>query len=165
MEEKQAKTVNANEMVRKYALGTLAVGLVPFPLIDMLILSSVQLKMLHSLSKVYDVEFSDNIGKSLIAALLGGGISSRLSVSLASLGKGLPVTWATGAFSVSLFGGASTYAIGKVFIQHFESGGTFLNFDPQKVRSYYAEQFENGKQELKESIGSVTPDSFVGIKP
>ena len=41
--------------------------------------------------------------------------------------------------------GASTYAVGKVFVQHFESGGTFLNFDPEDVRDYYAEQFEKGK--------------------
>lgn len=165
MEEKQSKTDNANETVRKYTLGALAVGFVPCPFIDMLILSTAQLKMLHSLSRVYDIEFSDNLGKSLIAALLGGGVSSRLSVSLASLGKSLPVTWTTSAISVSLFGGASTYAIGKVFILHFESGGTFLNFDPQQVRGYYADQFENGKEEIKESIGSVTPGSFAGIKP
>lgn len=165
MVEKQSKIDNANEIVRKFTLGTLAAGLAPFPLIDMLIISSAQLKMLHSLSRVYDVEFSNNLGKSLIAALMGGGIPSRVSLSLASLGKTLPVTWATAAVSVSLFGGASTYAIGKVFILHFESGGTFLNFDPQKVRAYYEEQFENGKEELRDSIDSVTPDSFVGIKP
>ena len=28
--------------------------------------------------------------------------------------------------------------MGKVFIQHFESGGTFLDFDPDKVRSYFS---------------------------
>jgi len=41
--------------------------------------------------------------------------------------------------------GASTYAVGQVFIQHFESGGTFLDFDPEKVKGYFAEQFEKGK--------------------
>jgi hypothetical protein len=42
--------------------------------------------------------------------------------------------------------GASTYAIYKVFIQHFESGGTFLDLDPAKVKSYFAEQFTKGKK-------------------
>ncbi len=41
--------------------------------------------------------------------------------------------------------GASTYAIYKVFIQHFESGGTFLDLDPSKVKSYFSEQFTKGK--------------------
>jgi uncharacterized protein (DUF697 family) len=42
--------------------------------------------------------------------------------------------------------GASTYALGKVFIQHFESGGTLLDFDPAKMKAYYASQYEEGKQ-------------------
>ncbi|MCP4106117.1 MAG: hypothetical protein GY749_11350 [Desulfobacteraceae bacterium] len=41
---------------------------------------------------------------------------------------------------------ASTYALGKIFIQHFASGGTFLTFDPEKVKAYYAEMFEDGKK-------------------
>ena len=32
----------------------------------------------------------------------------------------------------------AAYAVGKVFIQHFASGGTFLTFDPEKVRAHYA---------------------------
>jgi hypothetical protein len=40
---------------------------------------------------------------------------------------------------------ASTWATGKVFIRHFESGGTFLDFDPAKARAYYAEEYEAGK--------------------
>ncbi len=155
MPEKEPKTDRANEIVKNYALGSLAVGIVPFPLVDMAILAGVQLKMLHSLAKLYDVEFQDTLGKSVIAALLGGGISSSLSTSLA---KSVPILGlATSMISIVLFGGASTYAIGRVFIQHFESGGTFLNFDPQQVRAYYAQQFEKGKEEIR--------SSFAGIKP
>jgi hypothetical protein len=33
----------------------------------------------------------------------------------------------------------------KVFIQHFESGGTFLDLDPDKVREYFKAQFEEGR--------------------
>ena len=45
-----------------------------------------------------------------------------------------------------LTSGASTWALGKVFIQHFESGGTFLDFNPEKVREYYKVQFEEGRK-------------------
>ena len=134
-------------------LGALAVGIIPIPLVDLAILSGIQLKMLHSLARLYAVEFSGELGKSLIASLLGGGVS----VSLAGLLKRiLPYGFVTGMISTSIFGGASTYAVGKVFIQHFESGGTFLNFDPQQVKDYYAKQFEKGKEEVK---------SFAGTKP
>jgi hypothetical protein len=41
--------------------------------------------------------------------------------------------------------GAATYAVGKVFIQHFESGGTLLNFNPDSVRDYYKQELQKGK--------------------
>lgn len=48
--------------------------------------------------------------------------------------------------AMSAISGAITYAIGQVFIQHFESGGTFLDFDPKKVKEYFMEQFEEGNK-------------------
>jgi uncharacterized protein (DUF697 family) len=139
-------------------LWSLGVGLVPFALVDMVALAGIQLKMLRALANLYGLEFSTQLGKSLIAALLGGGIPVSLSSKVARLAvRSIPVYgWVASLFSTSLFGGASTYAIGKVFIQHFESGGTLLTFDPRKVRAYYAEQFEHGKE-----VGK----SFAGIKP
>jgi len=41
-------------------------------------------------------------------------------------------------------GAGITYGIGKVFVQHFESGGTFLNFDAQKTKDYFKSQFKVG---------------------
>ena len=41
---------------------------------------------------------------------------------------------------------ATTYGLGKVFALHFASGGTLLDFDPQKLRDYFAEQVEQGKK-------------------
>ena len=152
------KTAEGDSIVKRYMLGAFAVGLVPLPLVDVAALSGVQLKMLHSLSNLYGVEFSSHLGKPMIASLLGGSIPVSLSSHVASLVKGIPVYGQlTGMVSRSIFGGASTYAIGKVFIQHFESGGTFLTFDPRQVSDYYADQFEKGRQEVRRS--------FVGIKP
>jgi uncharacterized protein (DUF697 family) len=159
MVESDTKTARAEAIVKRYMLGALGVGLVPLPLVDMAALAGIQLKMLHSLAKLYEVEFSSQLGKSLIASLVGGGIPVLLSFKVARLVvKSLPFYgWAACLISTSLFSGASTYAIGKVFIQHFESGGTFLTFDPQRVRDYYAQQYEQGKEEIRKS--------FVGVKP
>ena len=48
--------------------------------------------------------------------------------------------------TVPIFAGASTYAVGKVFHQHFASGGTFLDFDAEKTRGYFSQLFEQGKK-------------------
>jgi uncharacterized protein (DUF697 family) len=124
----------------------------------MIALSGLQLKMLHSLANLYGIDFSENRGKSLIASLLGAGAPLSFSGNLASLGKTIPFYGhVMGMISLSVLGGASTYAIGKVFIQHFESGGTFLTFEPQKVADYYAQQFEIGKAKINKGSAGIKP--------
>jgi hypothetical protein len=44
---------------------------------------------------------------------------------------------------------ALTYAIGRVFIHHFELGGTLLNFDADKLRSYFREQLRRKNRNTK----------------
>ena len=48
--------------------------------------------------------------------------------------------------TIPIFGAAATYAVGHLFIQHFESGGTFLTFDPEKVKGHYAKLFAEGEK-------------------
>jgi predicted transcriptional regulator len=55
-----------------------------------------------------------------------------------------------GGITVSVFAGASTYALGEVFKKHFSSGGTILDFDPERLRKLYKEQFEKGKKVVEE---------------
>ena len=62
-----------------------------------------------------------------------------------------------GRLTMPVFAGASTYAIGQVFIQHFESGGTFLDFEPAKVREYFRRQFGRGRDLASEAHGSLAP--------
>jgi uncharacterized protein (DUF697 family) len=48
--------------------------------------------------------------------------------------------------AMALFCGGYAWALGNVFIQHFESGGTFLDFDAEKVREHFQAQFEEGRK-------------------
>ena len=104
------------------------------------------MKMLHRLSKHYEVEFSENLVKSIIATLVGTITADSLRRgAFTSFIKSLPLVGFIGAISMPIYAGAATYAIGKVFIQHFEAGGTFLDLDPKKVKDYFAKLFEEGK--------------------
>jgi hypothetical protein len=40
---------------------------------------------------------------------------------------------------------ASTVAVGRVFLQHFEAGGTLLDFDPEKMKSYFEAEFNKAR--------------------
>jgi uncharacterized protein (DUF697 family) len=136
----------AQDLVKKSMYASMAAGLVPVPVFDFLAVSGIQLEMLRRLSHLYGVTFMEGKGKNALAALIGGSFPTSVTPLVVSLVKMVPIVGSTiGAISLPLISGASTYAVGKVFIQHFESGGTFLTFDPEKVRTYYAEQLKEGK--------------------
>ena len=133
----------AHRTVRNYMMGAMATGLIPLPLVDMIAVTAIQIKTIHSVAKQYEVPFSHNLVKSLLMSLLGGTITLTTTV----LAKSFPIMGqATGIINAVIIGGATTYAIGKIFIEHFESGGTFLDFDPEKMRDHFQNLYEEGKQ-------------------
>jgi len=137
----------AFDLMRKHVMWSMGVGLVPIPMVDFLAVTGIQLNMLYGMCKIYEVKFSRDVGKNIIAALLGGILPSSSSRSIASLVKLVPIVGeAVGAMTAPIVSGASTYALGKVFIQHFESGGTFLSLNPASVKKYFAEEFRNGSK-------------------
>ena len=146
--QRKIRQMHAKHMVKNYMIGAMGAGLVPIPVIDMAAVSGVQLKMLHSLSTHYDIPFLENRAKAFIAALIGGiGPAVLAAGALGMFVKALPgIGTLLGSIKMSLLSGASAYAVGMVFIQHFESGGTFLDFNPEKVNRYYERQFQEGKE-------------------
>ncbi|MCK5898661.1 MAG: DUF697 domain-containing protein [Methylococcales bacterium] len=140
------RLTKAHDSIKNYTMAAVTVGLIPVPFIDIAALSTIQLKMLHSISKKYDIPFSKNIVKSLISSLIGSSAAVTVALPLASLLKVVPIIGQTsGVLSTSVISAASTYAIGKVFVAHFESGGTFLNFDTEKAKAHFNELYAEGK--------------------
>ncbi len=136
------KREKADEIVRSSVLWSMGLGLIPFPVADIVAVTAVQIDMIKEVSSVYEVDFSENQVKSWISAL-SGSILSRLAANALKL---IPVYGSIiGGVSMAALSGASTYAIGQVFIKHFESGGTFLDFDVEDFKAFYEEQFEKGK--------------------
>ena len=134
--------------VKRYMWLSMGAGLVPIPFLDIAVVSGVQLKMIAALSKIYDVPFKRNRGKAAAAALAGFMVPHTLACGfIGSLIKAIPVVGLlAGGPAMAAFSGASAWALGKVFIQHFESGGTLLTFDPENVKEYNRSQFEEGNR-------------------
>lgn len=140
------KALRANEIIKNSVIASMGVGAIPIPVVDVVGLTGIQLNMIHNLCELYEQEFSKTLGKSFVASLAGSLGAVPLAATMASLIKAIPfVGSSVGMVSMPVIGGSSTYAIGKVFVQHFESGGTFLDFNPSKVKEYLKEQFSNGK--------------------
>lgn len=135
------------KLARNHILASMGVGLIPVPLVDLVALIGVQLDMTRKLSAEYEIPFRQDIGKSIISSLMGGFLPVAFGGTLASIIKFIPlIGQTTGAVTMPVISGASTYAIYKVFVQHFESGGTFLDLNPSKVKVYFSEQFNDGKK-------------------
>lgn len=143
----QGRAERLEKLANNHILASMGVGLIPIPLVDVVALTGIQIDMLKKLSAEYDVPFRQDVGKSIVTSLVGGLLPASLGGTIASLIKFVPVIGqTTGAVTMPVISGASTYAIYKVFVQHFESGGTFLDLDPSKVKAYFAEQFTRGKK-------------------
>ncbi len=140
----------ASQLVDRFSLWSGAAGLIPVPLVDIAAVGGVQIQMLRKLSEIYGVPFTENRGKSLIASLAGSVIPASTATSTAmgvvSLVKGVPgLGQMVGALTMPVFSAGATYIIGKVFIQHFASGGTLLDFNPPDYREFIKAQKEKLK--------------------
>ena len=136
----------AAAIVRSYMGWSSGAGLLPIPLLDLVVIVGVQVKMLSDMAKLYGVPFRANMARPLIVTLVSGGGSVALAPPVVSLLKAIPgIGMLAGALTLPALAAASCYATGRVFIQHFESGGTFLDFDAAKVRAYYEQQFNAAK--------------------
>jgi len=138
----------ALKTVKNHMWWSMGAGLIPVPFVDLVAVSGVQLKMIAEISKLYNVPFQEGRGKAVVGALIGYVVPSSMSFGLVgSLLKAVPVVGVlVGAPSMALFCGASAWALGKVFIQHFESGGTFLTFNPAEVKDHFQKLFEEGRK-------------------
>lgn len=141
-----------NEIVKRFSLMASAAGLIPFPVIDMVAVMAVQLKMLKDLSDHYGIRFSENRAKSILGSLIGSfGATPFLTPLVASGVKWIPGVGTLAALlALPGVAAASTYAVGRVFIQHFASGGTLLDFDPEKTRAFYEQQLREAQKNAEE---------------
>ena len=134
------KHVAATRVVTNYVGWAAGVGWLPLPFVGAAAVVAVQLKMLRELATLYGVPFSKERGRALIATIGGGAGAVEISKPVLGplLGAVLPIGWPVISAAASTAASASTYAIGRVFVHHFELGGTLLSFRPEETRAYFA---------------------------
>ena len=145
--EKSNRSESAASIIKNHMIWSMGAGFIPVPIADLFAVSAIQLDMIRQLCKVYDIDFKQTEGKAMITALTGSGLA-RLGARAVKFIPG--VGSILGGVTMAALSGASTYALGEVFKKHFETGGTFLDFDPERLRKYYNEKFEKGKEVAEE---------------
>lgn len=167
--EKNNRDDMSDAIIKKHITWSMGAGFIPVPFADMIAVSAVQLDMIRQLSKVFGIDFKQTEGKAIISALTSSGVA-RLGARAVKFIPG--VGSILGGVTMSVLSGASTYALGEVFKKHFATGGTFLDFDTERLKRYYNEKFEKGKevaeqmQEAQDTpvAGNPTIDAIDKIK-
>lgn len=153
----ESREAAASKLVDRFAVWSGVAGLVPLPVIDVLAVGGLQVQMLRRISQIYDIKFSENRGKALIAAIAGSMIPATSTIGAASSMKFVPVVGTlTAIFMMPALSAGATYAIGKAFVQHFASGGTLLDFNPPDYREFIKSQKEMWESRSKGSGAPAT---------
>lgn len=128
----RARRDAALRIVRRYVATSGAIGIIPIPGLDVTLLAGVHIAMIKSLTEHYGSPFTDAaarnillvVGASLLPATVGS-VASRRFLRL------LPPGLSTIAQVAS--SGATSYALGRVMMAHFETGGTLDSFDVRDI--------------------------------
>ncbi len=136
------RTEEANSIVKNHMMWSMGAGFIPIPVADVFAVSAIQLDMIRQLCNLYEVSYKDTEGKAVISALTGS-VLARVGARAIKFIPGVGTV--IGGVTLAVLSGASTYALGEVFKKHFETGGTFLDFDPSRLKKMYDEMFEKGK--------------------
>ncbi len=124
-EHRQDKAVRIISSYAKFASGT---GLLPVPIVDIIMINTVGLKMIQRLCSLYGLDFSEESTTAIIKALTRG---RKKILWAGSLIKVIPFLGsAGGGLTVLVKAGRIIYGIGDIMMEHFESGGTLEDFDP-----------------------------------
>lgn len=144
----RTKQEQALNTTRRYMLWSAGAGLIPVPIVDLATVVGVQLKMISEISDIYEVSFSENKAKNTISAALSGVTASTFAQgTIGSSVKAIPVVGTiAGSLTMPFFASASAYALANVFIDHFESGGTFLDLDAEKFKENFKIMFRKSEK-------------------
>ena len=154
-DRKSREREDALLIVRRYTTLSVFGGLIPLPYLDVVAQTGLQIRMLSLIASIYGVEFTKSTGKIAVTSLLLG-VPQGLSQSLfqrfmlsTPFIKAIPgFGTLAGDLAMAGFGATATYALGVVFIDHFESGGTLLDFDGQNAMANFETQMLIFKQKF-----------------
>lgn len=131
-----------------------AAGFIPVTGLDTVTISGVQLKMVYDLCEIYKVPFKKEAVLAAVGAALGGSFTTIVASKVAGVGMsripyvGSVITLLTQP-AISY---ATTFAIGLLFVKHFENNGDLLNFDLDSTKAVFDKEFEKAKEVYNKQV-------------
>jgi uncharacterized protein (DUF697 family) len=155
--DRVARLARADTLVKDHMLISAGIGLIPAPGLDILAGVANQVALLKRLTSLYTVPFSEHAARGIVISLLGGvstgALASGIFLSAMKIIPGAGTLVGVATMPVSL--AAVTYAVGKVFVAHFEIGGTLADFNVSANRRYFRGLVQRGR----EAASTLTPSA------
>ncbi len=146
------KRLKADVIITRHAAVAAAAGLVPVPLVDFSAILAVQVGMLYLICDIWEVKFSKQAATSVALSAVGAGIPglNTRSLFLSSALKAIPVIGTGAAMAATpVLAAATTLAIGKLFVEHLEAGGTLLTFNADRIKEYAKKMVADAEKLVK----------------
>jgi uncharacterized protein (DUF697 family) len=113
----------ARRIVERHAAYSAVGGIIPVPIANVASITAVIVRMVKVLSDLYGVPFQRDRARAMVVGLMGGAMPTGLAaVTASTLVYIVPGSNLIGLAVSSIAAIACTRGIGRIFIEHFESG-------------------------------------------
>lgn len=132
------RRVQALALVDRFTAWSAIGGAVPLPLLDLASIAALQVQLVRRLAALYERPFSGEAVRGTLLAASAASLSAgggNLAGML--LARSLPWGQLLNMWVSSGLAAATTQAIGRAYVLHFESGGTALDLDPATLAEHY----------------------------
>jgi uncharacterized protein (DUF697 family) len=127
------RRAQARAIVERHATYSAVGGILPLPVASVAGISTIIIRMVKMLSTLYGVPFERDRARAIVAGLVGGATPTGFAtVATSTLFYVVPSGLLLGTVVSAISAVACTRSIGRVFIEHFESGATLNDFRASK---------------------------------
>lgn len=123
------RRAQARAIVDRHATYSAVGGILPLPIASVAGITTIIIRMVKMLSTLYGVPFERDRARAIVAGLVGGATPTGFAaVTTSTLFYAVPSGLLLGTVVSAASAVACTRSIGRVFIEHFESGATLSDF-------------------------------------
>jgi uncharacterized protein (DUF697 family) len=127
------RRAQARAIVERHATYSAVGGILPLPIASVAGITTIIIRMVKMLSNLYGVPFERDRARAIVAGLVGGATPTGFAVvTTSTLFFVVPSGALIGTVVSAVSAVACTRSIGRVFIEHFESGATLNDFRSPK---------------------------------
>lgn len=157
--QESCDSADCSALLRKRVYASVALGVVPVPVVDFVGLTAIQIELVRALCKAHGVPFKKRTATAVVSAIAGAAAPVLVAPLAFSLLKFVPVV-GQGIAGVTLpvLFGASTYAVGKIVNAHLQDGKTLESIDLAKAKEVAGHYVEEGKKMARQAASKLKKD-------